>query len=141
MAMTKESLAAELDGREYGSEISGSEEKAAKAAGLVVVFGYSDDNVEFRGCIDDEVGVYGGAKIRLKGSRVIQDEHDCDCEFCGFNESVKGAVVIDAKWDHNGYSWYIDTEIPHAVFDILEDGENFCRGIVFDFEEVRDGDN
>lgn len=112
MTMTKESLAAELNGREYGSEISRAEEKAAKAAGLVVVFGYSDDNVEFRGCIDDEVGAYDGAKIRVKGNRVLPNEHDCDCEFCRFNEAGKGAVVIDAKWDHKGYSWYIDTKIP-----------------------------
>jgi hypothetical protein len=37
------------------SEINKAEERQAKDAGLVVVFGYSDDGVELRGAIHDEV--------------------------------------------------------------------------------------
>ena len=46
--MTKEELAAMLNGREYGKEITKAEEEKAKANGLVVIYGYSDDNVELR---------------------------------------------------------------------------------------------
>lgn len=49
-----------LNGREYGDEITREEEAMAKAHGLVVVFGYSDDNMEFCGAITDEVGCYDG---------------------------------------------------------------------------------
>lgn len=41
-----------LSGRDYMNEITRGEEEQAKAAGLVVVFGYSDDNMELRGAID-----------------------------------------------------------------------------------------
>ena len=56
--MTMETLAAILDGREIGSEITKAEADQAKAAGLVVVFGASDDLMEFRGAIYDEIGCY-----------------------------------------------------------------------------------
>ena len=49
--MTKESLAALLNGREIGNEIEHGEAKAAKEHGLVVVYGYSDDGMEVRGAI------------------------------------------------------------------------------------------
>lgn len=47
--MTKEQMAALLNGREYGDEITRAEHQIARASGLVVVFGYSDDNMEVRG--------------------------------------------------------------------------------------------
>lgn len=49
--MTKESLAAILNGRTYGDEITKEEEAQAKAAELVVIYGASDDLVEFGGAI------------------------------------------------------------------------------------------
>src|SRR5438876_9739640 len=61
--MTREELAEKLNGREYGADISDAEEQLAKDAGLVVVFGYSDDNVEFRGAIHDEHGCYDGDSV------------------------------------------------------------------------------
>ena len=39
--------------------------RAAKDAGLVVVYGYSDDNVEFSGAIDEEVGAYEDTTIYI----------------------------------------------------------------------------
>lgn len=47
--MTAKELAEMLFGRKYGMEITSEEARATKDAGLVVVYGYSDDNVEFRG--------------------------------------------------------------------------------------------
>lgn len=58
--MTAAELAALLNGREYRKEMSRDEEQVAKAAGLVVVFGASDDLMELRGAISDEVGCYDG---------------------------------------------------------------------------------
>ena len=43
-----------LNGREYGDEISTTEEQVAKENKLLVVFGYSDDCVELRGVVDEE---------------------------------------------------------------------------------------
>ncbi len=63
--MTAKELAELLSGREVGNEITSAEAQRASDAGLVVAFGYSDDNVEFRGNIDDETGAYRGAVVHL----------------------------------------------------------------------------
>jgi hypothetical protein len=34
-------------------------------------------------------------------------------------------------------SWLIETEIPHENFNIMEDGELFCRGVVFHVDNVK----
>jgi len=125
-----------LDGREYGAEITQEEEALAKALGFVVVFGYSDDNAEFRGAINDEVGCYNGGLIHVTREGLLQMP-PCD-EYTGgggcpyFNTALGRAAVISAKWsDKDGVPWSYETEIPHEVFNIYEDGELYCEGIVF----------
>lgn len=54
--MNRDKMAALLNGRSYGEEITENECAIAQAHGLVVVFGYSDDNVELRRAIHDEIG-------------------------------------------------------------------------------------
>ena len=70
--MTAKELAEMLSGREYGMEITKEEERQAAAAKLVVVYGYSDDNVEFRGAIDEEIGAYEEATIYLTSVGILQ---------------------------------------------------------------------
>ncbi len=130
--MTKEQLAQLLNGREYGSEINGGEEIIAKKDGLLVIFGYSDDNVELRGAFNDEAGCYDGGTIYLSKTGLLPShEEDCECNFCGYEKAAAKAVKIDCHWSGDeGYSWTYETIIPHAKFDIIEDGKKFCRGIV-----------
>jgi hypothetical protein len=136
--MTAKELAAMLNGRQYGSEITKEEAQQAKKDNLVVVYGYSDDNVELDGAIYDEIGAYNGTTIYLdeKGLLPYHDEN-CDCEFCVYQDRKKQAVKIDCIWDTEGYSWIYKTKIPHETFDIMEDGEKFCRGIVFNLSDLR----
>ena len=134
--MTPQELAILLNGREYGREITDDEANTAYDAGLVVVFGYSDDNVEFRGAIDDEIGCYEGRDVFVTKTGVL--ENKCSNDFCPYHEKEKAdTATISAVWDHAGYSWIYETDIPHATFDILEDGEKYCRGIVFSLNEVK----
>lgn len=140
--MTAKQLAARLDGNEYGEEIYGIEEKEAESNGLVVVFGYSDDCVEFRGAINDELGCFGGAEIPLTRNGILQaprcDGYDMtDC--CPYYEKEKAkAKKIIVKWnDGDGPAWTYETDIPHYTFDVYEDGEVFCRGIVFDMIDLK----
>jgi hypothetical protein len=136
--MNKEQFAKMLDGREYGNEITKDEEKIAKDNDLVVVFGYSDDNVEFCGAIHDEVGAYEGAELFVTTRGVLEDHDDCECPYCAFEELKKGARKIEALWNSDDkHSWIFKTEIPHATFEIVEDGEPFCRGIVFNFSDLK----
>ncbi|UZW13216.1 hypothetical protein OSC52_15370 [Clostridium pasteurianum] len=121
-----------LTGREYGQEITKDEEKLAKELGLVVVFGYSDDNAEFRGAIYDEAGCYGGGEIFINKDGLIE-ECECDCKY--FKLAKEKAKVIRAIWDKE-YCWKYETNIPHAEFEIFDDGEKFCKGIVFDIKDL-----
>ena len=44
--------------------------------------------------------------------------------------------TIKTLWSKGEYAWQYETEIPHATFEILEDGDKYCRGIVFDLADV-----
>lgn len=135
--MTAKELAAMLSGREVGHEITSTEAWQAADAGLVVVFGYSDDNMELRGAIDDEVGCYDGGTAYLTKAGILQ-EPDCDTDDCPYFAAVKStAIAIEAVWHNFGSPrWTYETDIPHETFDIYEDGEVLCVGIVFSMENL-----
>lgn len=138
--ITAHELAATLNGREYGKEITRTEEAEAKAAGLVVVFGASDDLTEFRGAINEEFGAYEGETfcVDSKGVRESWPEElvteDWAREF--FAREALPSTAVTAAWSEGGYSWIISTTIPNATFDIFEDGEPYCRGIVFALSDI-----
>lgn len=137
--MTMKEFAEMLSGREYGMEISKAEERQAADAGLVVAYGYSDDNVELRGAIDSEVGAWNGATIRITPNGVLEDPacdsaENCNCPY--FAAAKNAAKTIEAVWGTGGVSWTFKTDIPHETFNIYEDGELFCVGIVFSVEDL-----
>ena len=66
--MTAKELAARLSDRKVGNEITDIEAQQAADAGLVVVYGYSDDNMELRGAMDEEIGAYEGVTIYVSKS-------------------------------------------------------------------------
>ena len=113
--MTKEELAARIDGCEYGRELTDVEIALAKESGLVVVYGCSDDLMEMDGALTDEFDVYGGGNAYV----------------CDLRE-------IKAVWcPPEGGSWAYRTKIPHATFKVMEGEELYCTGIVFDIKDVR----
>lgn len=137
----KESLAARLNGREIGDEITSEEEKLAKTNGLVVIFGASDDLCELRGAIEDEVGCYDGGTVFIgRDGKILQEIDDDDREvlekyglYKAAHDARMNAIQVEAEWcEVEDYSWTYSTTTPHATFDILEDGEPYCRGIVID---------
>jgi hypothetical protein len=136
--MTKEQLAEKLNGRECGSEIRKEEELEARAAGLVVIFGYSDDNAELRGAISDEFSCYDGSTMKLHRGGLLPGHPDrCDCQFCGYVAMAAKCASVELVWsDVNGYSWTYKTDLPHATFDIVEGEEKYCRGIVFEISAL-----
>lgn len=134
--MNTKELAALLNNREYREEITRDEEAQAKHAGLVIVFGASDDLMEFRGAIHDEYDAYNGTTAFLDADGLLVNE--CDSEECPhFRKQAAQANKIKAIWDKDGYSWVYETDIPHETFDIVEDGETYCRGIVFSLDDAR----
>ena len=139
--MTASELASKLNGREYTNEITEAEEREAKDSGLVVIFGASDDLCELRGAINDEVGAYQGHLLLIgrDGKLLLEIEQE-DIEVLnkhGVLGSVQelhaAATKIGARWCATpDYSWTFETEAPHATFDVMEDGEKYCRGIVLE---------
>lgn len=138
--LTIKDLAQRLNGRQYGEELSSREVCEARDRGFVVVYGYSDDNVEFNGAITDEVGAWGGAEIYFNEKGILPEPH-CDCDECPYYEAAKEvAYNIVATRDAekgNGSVWRFYTEIPHETFCIYEDDRLFGEGIVFDIESLK----
>lgn len=134
--MTTQDAAAALDGNEYGKEGSPELFLAMARAGLVAVYGASDDLMEFEGVIRDEVGACDGSRAFLDKRGLLQN--DCQDEDCPYFKKLKEkATTITALWDTGGFSWRFETAIPHVKFVIKEDGENYCEGIVFDLGDVK----
>jgi hypothetical protein len=119
-----------LNGREYGMEITNEEEARAKKEGIIVVFGASDDLMEIRGFVEDELSCFEGGSAYFNDKGLI--ENKCNNDECPyFSRSIDESMSVTAIWDIDGYSWGYETNIPHEAFDIMEDGEKYCRGIVF----------
>jgi hypothetical protein len=127
-------FASMLNGGEYEEEITKEEGKQAKELGFVVVFGASDDLAEFRGALDDEASVWDGGEIFLDKHGLFEG---CE-EDCKYSKAAKEKCkVIEAIWcGEVDYSWTYKTDIPHATFEIMKDGEKYCRGIVFDIKSL-----
>jgi hypothetical protein len=141
--MTPAEFAARITNREYRSELTKEESALAKVHGLVVVFGYSDDNVEFEGAIRDEIGAWDGTTVRVDAEGVIPDFEQVDKDNKAemkewFRRDGLRSFLIQAVWDApDEPTWTFKTAIPHSTFDVMEDGEVFCRGIVFSLDELR----
>lgn len=118
--------AEKLNGREYRSELTRDEEKELKEQGIVAVFGYSDDLCELRGAADDEMDCYDGNVIFIKpnGDALYSVENA---------DTYKPIYAI---WNENGIPWTYQTDIPHETFDILENGEIYCKGILLSLADV-----
>jgi len=151
--MTIKEWAEKLDGREYGEETTKDENKQMADEGVVAVFGCSDDLLEFQGAVDGVLEAWEGVDAYLgktgegKISVVTQrDLEELNRNLRELEENItmlidiviKRMVVINAFWNPDNLKtlWLIETDIPHETFDIMEDGELFCRGIVFHVDSI-----
>ena len=134
--MNAKDLAAKLDGTEYPMRVDKETSDAARAAGLVIVYGASDDLMEFEGAIREELDCYGGGTAYLNETGLLVNE--CDCDECPHFRKIKeGAMQIKALWCKVGeYSWAYETDLPHETFEVVEDGEKYCQGLVFALADV-----
>jgi len=121
-------FAKKLDGREYGKEITKEEKNEARENGLVIVYGCSDDLIEFNGAIDEEGYCYNGGYFKIKPKNLKVKN--------GSSDDSKNSIYAD--WDNRTKktSWCYDTEIPHSTFNIYEDGDLYCIGIVFSIYDL-----
>lgn len=136
--MNAKEMAAKLNGREYRDEIEDDESAEARRCNLVVAFGASDDLLELRGAIEDEVGAYDGTTcgIDVENHEIMPSEDSDD--FCPKCRSRAKIALITAEWcpKEPKASWLITADVPFEPFDIMEDGELYCRGAVIDLGEA-----
>ena len=141
--MTKEELAAKLNWREYREEMTDSEEADAEDNWLIVVFWASDDLMEFRWKISDEVWVFDWGEAYIINETLVNNDADPfgDVEeMMDFLESYWVDVssnTIEALFWSERATWRYQTEIPHATFKIMEDDDVYCIGIVFDVSDLK----
>ena len=142
--MTKEELAAHLNGRSYPHRFAPTVIAEATASRLVVITGASDDQMSFEGAIDDQLGAYDGTTARLTPAGLLPDwdsmDKDDETEVARyFDKKRAGIVEVHAVWapkDEPTLSWRFATELPHATFELMEDDEVYCRGIVISMADV-----
>lgn len=128
--MTLKEFSERLNGTEYnGYQIFSKEDIGiAKENGFVIVTGASDDLMELEGAIEDEAGCFDGGKVYISKRGV---------------EEQKTKNMIEVLWcqaeDENGavIPWAYETKIPHETFLVMDAGEVYCRGIVFDVNDVK----
>lgn len=130
-------FAKSISGKEYGyPQFTKEEIETAKENGFVIVYGASDDLMEFEGAIRDEGGCFDGGRVYFNKTEVCQDESDRSA-FDNYSNLIN--AVWDGDTDENGklITWTYETEIPHETFMIYEGGEPYCRGIVFSIDDVK----
>lgn len=126
-------LANQLNGCIYRKEVDENIETIAKENNLVIVFGASDDILEFRGAIDDEAGL----TAYIYNKELLQNK--CSAYECPYYENVMvpASRKFQREFDHDEGYWMIDTDVPHFSFMVYEDDERtqkYGQGIVFNLK-------
>ena len=147
--ITKEQLAGMLNNVEVGNEDNRKIWDLAYKNGLVICFGYSDDNLELRGAIDDEIGAYDGGEAYL-----YFDKNNEPCAISNSDERYEDLAQallrlglefnilkhkVIAEWCPKDLetSWRITATVPYASFNVYEDGDLFCVGCVIDVNYIK----
>jgi hypothetical protein len=134
--LTKEEMAKRLNNNEYRKETTRQDAADAHESGLVIIYGASDDLTYFEGVVAGEVGAWDGAEHKVTSAKFIFCEGDHDEEYRHLGWTPPEIVMkVKAEWCPEGFegSWRITPNVPFAPFDILEDGELYCRGAVVEF--------
>lgn len=134
-------LAAMLDMSDYPIRPSKEAIEFAKANGLVIVYGASDDLIEFEGAFRDEGYVIDGGTVRVDAEGLLPDIENMRDDDTISNDELNRyfyrngrAKTIEALWCdevNGGFTWAYRTDIPHATFEVMDGDEPYCRGIVF----------
>jgi hypothetical protein len=136
--MSPEQMAKLLHGREYRDETTPEYRGLARDNGLVIVYGASDDLVEFEGAIYEEFGTNGNDEVLFDQSGAI--DNPCRSDDCPYYkrklDAAPGRIKVRELYFGEAPRWSYETTIPHATFDIMEDGDVYCRGIVFRVSDI-----
>lgn len=127
--MNIEQLAKHLNGREYPLSILADLRAEMVARGYVLVVGASDDYLMFHGAIS-ESSYEMDVAVDQNGIRK-RACHDADCPHDDALLAAGPRITGTFNPKGDGPSWRIDANIPHAKFQVMEDGEVNCEAVVF----------
>lgn len=132
--MNIKDFAKSISGKEYGyPQFTKEEIETAKENGFVIVYGASDDLMEFEGAIYDEIGCFDGGSAWIGKGGQVSDAP------IGVSGKEIEAIWCERSGGEEIITWTYETDIPHETFMIYEDGEPYCRGIVFSIDDVKEG--
>lgn len=146
--LTKEKLAEMLDGRDLTHEYDSPTWREAYDNNLVVLFGHSDDLIEVRGAVHDEIYSYGDENLALvlAGEKIDDEEDVTNMDIPAvlplsdeYNQSNNPRLITVryGSEENTQADWEFDTVMPHATFMLNLNGRKFfCKGIVIDLDEI-----
>ena len=120
--MNLKEWAEKLNGIEYPADEIWDMRKELENDGIVAIYGASDDLIEIEGAIQDEGDCYNDRTFYLNEN--------------GLNK--KSEYYIKVTHPHNGAAQFVyETNIPNVEwFDVMEDGELYCKGFVFNKKDL-----
>lgn len=131
MAMDIKEFANLISGRQYGyPQFTKEQLQIAKDNGFVIVYGASDDLMEFAGAIEDEGNCFDGGEVYFDKNGVTENENDNCIEALWCDNEIRDE-------DGSLITWTYKTDIPHETFMIYDEDESYCRGIVFSINDLK----
>lgn len=111
--------------------LSPEEKKIAKENGFVIVYGCSDDLMEFEGAFDDEADCVEGGKVFIDKEGVCNNGEETP-------NMIEGIYCEEKDEDGEIIPWTFQTTIPHETFLIYEDtNEIYSKAIVFHIKDIQ----
>ena len=121
--MNTKEWAEKLNNIEYPADEIWDMRKQFEEDGVVVVYGASDDLIEFEGAIQDEGDCYNDEVFYLNKE--------------GLTTSYSKNYV-KVTHPHDGtVQFNYETNIPCEWFNVVEDGELYCKGFVFNINDLK----
>ena len=121
--MNTKEWAEKLNNIEYPADEIWDMRKQFEEDGVVVVYGASDDLIEFEGVIQDEGDCYNDKVFYLNKE--------------GLTTSYSKNYV-KVTHPHDGtVQFNYETNIPCEWFNVVEDGELYCKGFVFNINDLK----
>ena len=121
--MNAKEWAEKLNNIEYPADEIWDMRKQFEEDGVVVVYGASDDLIEFEGAIQDEGDCYNDKVFYLNKE--------------GLTTSYsKNYVKVTHPHDGTAQFEY-ETNISCEWFNVVEDGELYCKGFVFNINDLK----
>lgn len=144
-------LAKLINNNDYGCELNNiyniDVEALCRKNKWIILFPYSDDCLEVRGYIDDEISAFNGGKYKiLKKGDFYQDEYEENTYHkANVNQIIEAEndATIYMEWcpKNKNYTWDISCDYTNSVyFNIIgeEDNEIWAKCCIIDVSNICD---